>query len=206
MSFHDVQFPPVIALGAAQGPSFSTQIVTTAGGAERRNVNWAQARRRYNVGSGLRSRADAALLLAFFHARQGRAFGFRFKDFSDFELPRQAIGTTNGSMASFAIFKRYSSGGVNHDRLITRPASGTVRCWQNAVERSLGAGATQFQVNLATGVITLGATLAATTGQAVEVQCEFDVPCRFDTDDMSVAMSNFYNQEWADISILEVRP
>jgi uncharacterized protein (TIGR02217 family) len=206
MSFHDVQFPPVIARGASQGPSFSTQIVTTSGGGERRNVNWAQARRRYNVGTGLRTRADADVLLAFFHARQGRAFGFRFKDFSDFELPRQNIGTTNGSLATFQIFKRYTSGGVNHDRTITRPVSLTVRCWQNGTERTLGAGASQFQVNLTTGVITLGSTLAATTGQAVEVQCEFDVPCRFDTDDMSLAMTTFYNQEWADISIVEVRP
>lgn len=206
MSFHDVQFPPVIARGASQGPSFSTQIVTTSGGGERRNVNWSQARRRYNVGTGLRTRADAAVLLAFFHARQGRAFGFRFKDFSDFELSRQNIGTTNGSLATFQIFKRYTSGGINHDRTITRPVSGTVRCWQNGTERTLGAGATQFQVNLTTGVITLGSTLAATTGQAVEVQCEFDVPCRFDTDDMAVAMTTFFNQEWADISIVEVRP
>lgn len=205
MSFHDVQFPPVIARGASQGPSFSTQVIATSGGGERRNVNWAQARRRYNVGTGLRNRADAAVLLAFFHARQGRAFGFRFKDWSDYELPRQSIGATNGSQAAFQIFKRYTSGGINHDRTITRPVSGSVTCWQNGVQRVLGPGAAQFQVNLATGVITIGSTLAATTGQAVEVQCEFDVPCRFDTDDMDVAMSTFYNQEWADIPIIEVR-
>lgn len=205
MSFHDVRLPEQIELGATGGPTWSTQIVSTAGGAERRNVNWSQARRTYNVASGLRTRADMATLLAFWHARQGRAFGFRFKDWADFEMPRQAIGTTNGSLAAFPIFKRYTSGGVNHDRAITRPVSGTVRCWQNGVERTIGAGGTQFQVSLSTGVITLGATLAATTGQAVEASCEFDVPVRFDVDDMDLELRTFASQRWGNIRLIEVR-
>jgi uncharacterized protein (TIGR02217 family) len=205
MSFHDVRLPEAVELGATGGPGWSTQIVTTAGGAERRNANWSQARRSYNLASGLRTRADMATLLAFWHARQGRAYGFRFKDFSDFELPRQAIGSTNGSTAGFPIFKRYSSGGVNHDRVITRPVASTVRCWQNGVERSLGGGATQFAVNLATGVITLGATLAATTGQPVEVSCEFDVPVRFDMDDMELELRTYAAQRWGDIRLIEIR-
>lgn len=205
MSFHDVRLPEQIELGATGGPTWSTQIIATAGGAERRNANWSQARRSYNLASGLRTRADMATLLAFWHARQGRAFGFRFKDWADFEMPRQSLGTTNGSQAAFPIFKRYSSGGVHHDRLITRPVSGTVRCWQNGVERSLGGGPTQFAVNLSTGVITLGSTLAATTGQAVEISCEFDVPVRFDMDDMELELRTFASQRWGNIRLIEIR-
>ena len=186
MSFHDIRLPEAVEVGATGGPGWSTQIVTTAGGAERRNANWSQARRSYNLASGLRTRADMATLLAFWQ-------------------PRQAIGTTNGSTASFQITKRYSSSGVNHDRIITRPVSGTVRCWQNGVERSLGGGATQFAVNLATGVITLGATLAATTGQAVEVSCEFDVPVRFDMDDMELELRTYAAQRWGNIRLIEIR-
>lgn len=205
MSFHDVRLPEQVEQGAAGGPTWSTLVITAAGGGERRNVNWSQARRTYDIASGLRTRADMATLLAFWHARQGRAFGFRFKDWSDFEMPRQSIGSTNGSQAAFPIFKRYSSGGINHDRTITRPVSGTVRCWQNGTERTIGAGGTQFQVNLATGVITLGATLAATSGQAVEVQCEFDVPVRFDMDDMDVELRTLFSQKWGSIRLIEVR-
>jgi len=206
MSFHDVRLPEAVEVGASGGPRWSTQVVASAGGGERRNVNWSQARRVYDIASGLRTRADMATLLAFWHARQGRAFGFRFKDWTDYEMTRQAIGTTNGVLAVFQTFKRYASGGVNHDRTITRTVSGTVRCWQNAVERTLGAGATQFQVNLATGVITLGSTLATTIGQAVELQCEFDVPVRFDTDDMNVELRTLFSQRWGSIRLIEVRP
>ncbi len=205
MTFHELRLPEAIELGAIGGPGWSTQIVTTAGGAERRNANWSQARRSYNLASGLRSRADMATLLAFWHARQGRAFGFRFKDFSDFELPRQSIGSTHGSQTEFQIFKRYSSGGVHHDRTITRPVSGTLRCWQNGVERALGGGPTQFAVNLTTGLLILGATLAATTGQAIEVACEFDVPVRFDMDDVELELRTFASQRWGNIRLIEIR-
>lgn len=205
MSFHDVRLPEAIEIGATGGPTWSTQIIATAGGAERRNANWGQARRAYNLASGLRTRESMATLLAFFHARQGRAFAFRFKDWSDFEQPRQPIGATNGVTAAFPLVKRYSSGGINHDRLLTRPVPGTVRCWQNGVERTIGAGATQFQINNSTGVITLGATLAATTGQLVEASCEFDVPVRFDLDDMDLELRTFASQRWGNIRLIEVR-
>lgn len=206
MSFHDVRFPTVIAVEPMGGPAFSTDIATTASGAERRNARWSQALGKWNVGTGLRSRADLALLTAFFRARLGRAFAFRFKDWSDFQMPRQVIGTTNGSLASYPIYRRYSSGGIHQDRPITLPVAGSVRCWQNGVERTLGAGGTQFQVNLLTGLVTLGSTLAATNAQAVEVECEFDVPARFDTDALGISLRTFESGQWADIPILEVRP
>lgn len=147
-----------------------------------------------------------ATLLAFRHARQGRAFGFRFKDWSDFELARQSIGTTNGTLTAFPLFKRYASGSITHDRAITRPVSGTVRVWTDGTERALGSGPSLFAVNLATGVITLGATLANATGHLVEASCEFDVPVRFDMDDMDIELQNLLAQRWGNIRLIEVRP
>ncbi|MFQ3623826.1 MAG: DUF2460 domain-containing protein [Acetobacteraceae bacterium] len=205
MTFHDVRFPPIIGEGATGGAGFATLIATTASGHEVRTRLWSQDRGRWDVSSGLRKRDDFATLFAFFRARQGRAFAFRFKDFADFELARQQIGTTNGSQAAFPIFKRYSSGGQTQDRSLTKPVAGTVRCWVNAVERMTGSGGTQFQVNVLTGVVTLGATLAATSGQAVEVSCDFDVPARFDTDELPFTLETYHRGVWRDIPVVEVR-
>jgi uncharacterized protein (TIGR02217 family) len=205
MSFHDVRFPPVIGLNANGGAGFATLVATTASGHEVRTRIWSQDRGRWDVSSGLRKRDDFATLFAFFRARQGRAFAFRWKDFADFELPRQVIGTTNGTQAAFQIFKRYTSGGQNQDRVLTKPVSGTVSCWVNDIARTLGTGGTQFQVNLLTGVVTIGATLAATSGQAVEVACEFDVPARFDTDDLPFTLQTYQRGVWQDIPVVEVR-
>lgn len=205
MAFHDVRFPERIALGAEGGPAFSTTVIASSGGHEQRQTNWAAARRRWNVGSGLKQRSDVEALIAFYLSRQGRLHGFRFRDWSDYAMPRQVIGTTNGSIISFPLMKLYASGGITVSRRITRPVAGTVRCWVDGVERSLGAGASQFQVNTSTGFIALSAALAALSAKPVEAQCEFDVPARFETDALALTLRTHDLGEWSDINIVEIR-
>lgn len=205
MAFHDIRFPDSIERGATGGPSFSTSIVVSSGGHEQRQGNWAVARRRWNVGTGLVRRADVATLIAFFIARAGRLHAFRFRDWSDYQVPRQAIGLTDGADATWQIFKTYTSGAITANRAITRPVSGTVQVWVNATPVAQGVGAGQFQVNLATGVITLGATLAATTGQVIEAACDFDVPVRFDTDELPLTLRSHDIGQWSDIPVVEIR-
>lgn len=204
MAFDDVQFPDSIAEGAEGGPEFSTSVVISSGGHEQRNANWSTARRRYNVGTGLKDDDDVAEIVKFFVARQGRLRGFRFKDYADYVMPRQAIGVTDGLDATWPIFKRYSSGSINADRRITRPVTGTVRCWVNSVEITEGGGASEFTLG-ALGIIILGSTLTATTGQTIEAECEFDVPVRFDTDYLALNIKAYRISEWPDIPLLEVR-
>lgn len=205
MSFDDVAFPDSIAEGATGGPEFSTSVVMSSGGHEQRQANWATPRRRYNVGTGLKDEADIAALIAFFVARRGRLRGFRFKDWSDYTVARQAIGTTDGADPTWQITKAYASGAVTVARSITRPVSGTVRCWVDGIERDLGAGTSEFLVDLATGIITLGSALAATTGQVIEAACEFDVPARFDTDSLPLQLTAFQIGEWPDVPVVELR-
>lgn len=205
MAFHDIQFPNSIAQGAMGGPEYSTSVISSSGGHEQRQANWSAARRRFNVATGLKRRADVEALLAFYIARHGRLHGFRFKDWSDYQLDRQLIGTTTGSLSLFPISKTYLSGPTSVARRITRPVTGTLRCWVDGVERSLGTGAVQVQVNLATGVITLGATLAALAAKPVEVLCDFDVPARFDTDALALTLRSHEIGEWSDIPVMEIR-
>jgi uncharacterized protein (TIGR02217 family) len=205
MAFDDVRFPEKIALGAEGGPTFATIVTTSTGGHEQRQANWAEARRRYNVATGLRQRTDVEALLAFYIARRGQLRGFRFKDWSDYQLPRQPIGVTDGTTAIFPITKLYSSGGESVLRRITRPVAGTVRCWVAGTERTLGPGGAQIQVNLATGVITLGAALRGPAGLPVEASCEFDVPTRFDTDALSLTLRTHDIGEWSSIPVVELR-
>lgn len=205
MAFHDVQFPPRIAEGAEGGPEYSTAIIISSGGHEQRQGNWSVARGRWNVGTGLQDDDDIAALIAFFRARYGRLHAFRFKDFADFEVARQAIGTTDGSDATWQLFKTYTSGATTVNRTITRPVSGTVRVWVDGSECALGAGASQFQVNLSTGVITLGSTLAALSAKVIEAACQFDVPARFDTDTLPLRLTGYRIGEWSDVPVIEIR-
>lgn len=205
MAFHDVRFPDRIAEGAEGGPEFSTSVIVSSGGHEQRQGNWSAGRGRWNVATGLSDEDDLAVLIAFFRARAGRLHAFRFKDWSDYQLDRQVIGTTNGTLASFPISKTYVSGPTSVARRITRPVTGTVRCWVDNVERSLGTGTAQFQVDVATGTITLGSSLAALLAKPIEAACEFDVPARFDTDTLPLRLTAFQIGEWSDIPVVEIR-
>ena len=82
MAFHEVQFPDNISRGARGGPQRRTQIVELASGREERNASWSASRRRYDVSYGVRRADDLHAVVAFFEARLGRLYGFRFKDWA----------------------------------------------------------------------------------------------------------------------------
>src|SRR5215470_19731097 len=83
MAFHEVLFPTSVALGASGGPERRTEVVQLASGFEERNALWAQSRRRWNAGMGVKTLDDLHAVIAFFEARLGRLHGFRFKDALD---------------------------------------------------------------------------------------------------------------------------
>lgn len=76
MAFHHIRFPINIAMGARGGPQWATDIVSLVSGAEERNTRWAQSRRKYNAGYGVKSAADMRQILSFFEERRGRFYGF----------------------------------------------------------------------------------------------------------------------------------
>ena len=85
MGFHEVRFPATLSFGSVGGPERRTEIVTLANGFEERNTPWAHSRRRYDAGLGLRSLDDVEALIAFFEARRGQLYGFRWKDWADYK-------------------------------------------------------------------------------------------------------------------------
>jgi uncharacterized protein (TIGR02217 family) len=82
MTFHDIRFPTTIAFHSSGGPERKTEIVTLGSGFEERNAVWANSRRRYDVGYGVKTLDDLHAVIAFFEARLARLYGFRFKDFA----------------------------------------------------------------------------------------------------------------------------
>ena len=85
MSFHEIRFPTTISRGAQGGPERRTDIVVLGSGYEERNSRWANSRRAYNAGYGVRSLDDLYAVTAFFEERRGRLHGFRWKDHADYK-------------------------------------------------------------------------------------------------------------------------
>jgi uncharacterized protein (TIGR02217 family) len=197
-AFHEVRFPDSIAYGATGGPEFATTVVVTGAGHEQRNVNWAEARGRWDVGSGLKDQAQLDELIAFFRARKGRAYGFRFKDWTDYKATGQLLGTGDDAIETFQLVKRYPSGSVIEVRPVTKPVAGSVRIYKDSVEQLSG-----WSVDVTTGLITF--TAAPMVGVQITADFEFDVPVRFDTDHMAVTIETFRLHRWQQIPILELR-
>ncbi len=211
MAFHDIRFPVRIAFGATGGPERRTEIVTLGSGAEERNSPWADSRRRYNAGTGLRALDDMHELIAFFEARHGRLHGFRWRDRADWKsgLPSasptpadQTIGTGDGTTAVFQLTKAYASGGALYTRRIAKPVAGSSRVAVGGVEMAEGV---QFTLDATTGVVTFLAGAIPAPGVAVTAGFEFDVPVRFDTDFLDVDLAAFEAGAVPNIPIVEIR-
>ena len=147
MNFHEVQFPASLSFGSMGGPERRTDVVTLTNGSEERNTPWQHARRRYDAGLGMRSLDDIAELIAFFEARRGQLYGFRWKDWSDFKSCKpsgkvryddQVIAIADGVRTEFQLTKIYRSGGVAYQRPITKPVAGTVRAGIQSDEQREG--------------------------------------------------------------------
>jgi uncharacterized protein (TIGR02217 family) len=196
--FHEVRFPPDISYGAVGGPGWSTSIVTTVSGHERRNANWSQARGRWNVAHGLKRREQVAELIAFFRARMGRAYGFRYKDWTDYQALAQTLGTGDGTTSSFQLVERYASGGEVVSRTVTKPVAGTVKVYRDGVLATAG-----WSVNSTTGLVTFSS--APAVGVLVAADFDFDVPARFDTDQMELTIETYELGSWGQIPVVEIR-
>lgn len=186
VSFHNVRLPEDIEQGAEGGPEFKTTVLQLSSGFEKRNVEWQIVKPSYDIAYGIRTKEDLQDVMDFFYARQAKAYGFRFKDWSDFEIgPIQAIGIGDGSNALFQIIKRYTSGSYTYDRKITRVVTGTLAVYVDGVLKTV---TTHYTVDMDTGLITFTGGNTPANTKVVAVTCEFDVPVRFDIDKLNVRM------------------
>lgn len=176
MAFDNVRLPEHIEQGALGGPAFQTTIIALGTGAEQRNVDWLAQRCSYDVSYGVQHKKDFIEIVKFFYARLGRARGFRFKDWTDYEATDQQIGVGDGVRTTFQLVKNYSSL-VQYQRKITRPVANTVSVRVDNV-------VSLFSVNVNTGLVTMSS--APADGAVVTASFEFDIPVRFDSDKLDL--------------------
>ena len=209
MSFHEVRFPANLSFGSVGGPTRRTDVVTLANGFEERNTPWAHSRRRYDAGLGMRSLDDIETLIAFLEARQGQMFGFRWKDWSDFKSSRasaapvwddQQIALGDGVQTVFPLIKTYRSGAHGYARPITKPVAGTVR--GGVAQDELQEGV-DYEIDVATGLVTFGHP--PDPDLPILAGFEFDVPVRFDTDQIQTSVASFQAGTVPDVPVVELR-
>ena len=209
MGFHEVRFPANLSFGSVGGPERRTEIVTLSNGFEERNTPWAHSRRRYDAGVGLRSLKDIETLIAFFEARQGQLYGFRWKDWADYQtcaaplrhsFEDKNIALGDGETRVFQLTKTYRSGGHDYVRPIRKPVAGSVRVGLLGREMTEGE---QYSVDSTTGIVLFAEP--PVPEERITAGFEFDVPARFDTDRIQTSVSSFRAGEAMSVPVVEVR-
>lgn len=290
MSFYEVQFPVGISYGASGGPSYDTEVVTFVSGFEQRNINWSVARLKYDISHNIKNQAALDQLIVFFRSMRGRAHGFRFKDWADYQvtLANGVLGAGVGTGApTYQMGKSYAQAGANAEvRALKKPVAGTGSLTRANVAVTLGTSSGNAAIDTTTGIvtfvpdssssaasITVGSTTTVvlngnpgtlvagqnlylngfagtdvalvngvshyinsvsgtgpftftlatvTTGKSISLGSgigykypqatealawsgEFDVPCRFDTDELKASIVVFQTYSWSGVPILEIR-
>lgn len=207
-SFHEIRFPLDIALGARGGPERRTEIIATASGAELRIQRWADSRRRYEAGYGVRSLARLAELAAFFEERRGRLHGFRFRDRLDWSSAPgngaptpfdQPLGTGDGLSRDFPLAKTYGGAFDPYRRPIAKPVAGSLRLGRDGATLPAGLAS----LDAATGQVTFAEP--PPPGAVLTAGFLFDVPVRFDTDRLDIDLSAFEAGAIPSIPLVEIR-
>ncbi|MET0154513.1 MAG: DUF2460 domain-containing protein [Rickettsiales bacterium] len=196
--FHDVSFPIDIAAGAVGGPRFDVDVVRRRGGVESRAVRARSGYIEYEVGCGVRNAEQRDALIAFFRARKGRAYGFRFRDKSDCRADGQMIGEGDGETLAFPLIKTYEGAEEGDARIIAKPVADDFAIYVNDAPLLSG-----YSMNVATGVVTFA--LPPADGAVISADFTFDVPVRFDVDALAMRSDVGERYFWNDVRLIEIK-
>lgn len=201
MFYEDPRFPDAIAMGAQGGPRWSTTVVANAAGAEFRQGDWDYPLHAWDVSHGIRGQVQFEAVRAHFLVMRGRLHSFRFKDWADFTCTL-ADGAVQGlTSTTFQLVKRYASGPLTLTRRIRKPLASGFVLRDGTTPLVL---TTDYTLDTTTGVVT---TTITRTAANLSWQGVFDVPMRYDTDQLDarqVARNGAgLLHEWASVPLVE---
>jgi uncharacterized protein (TIGR02217 family) len=194
MPIQDYRLPEQIERGSGFGPSFSNVIQEAISGNEQRYATWTKCRGVGDLSYGLMTSSDPAgdfaAILAMYRAHFGSLYPWRLRDWSDYTATNEVFGTGNGSETQFQLSKTYdpslillnTPGTYFYVRDITLLASTPVIKVDNVTKTVT----TDYTIS-ASGIVTF--VLPPAADAALSWTGEFDVPVRFDTDQLPVVMN-----------------
>jgi len=203
IGFHNVRFPEDVSWRSSGGPLFKTQVFQSFRGYEKRNIDWSQPQMQFNVAYGVKTDVQVLNLFSFFNARQGRAYGFRYKNWANYRIQNNAFATGDGFNNRLPIWRFYGFQGARMYKRLRKIVPGSVR---NVGVGSIGGlvEGVDYTIDYDTGEIALNYP----PGYGVPVfaeNLEYDEPVRFDTDTLQSIFEGFNNQSLNNIPLLGVK-
>lgn len=200
--FSEIRFPTSISYGARGGATFNTDVVTSYTGHEQRNINWDKARAKYTISLASQTQSEIDEVIAFFYARKGKAIGFRFKDWMDYKATNQFVGISDGDNTDYQLYKTYINGSVEYKRTINKPVEGSVVVYVDDIEQTEDS---DYTVDYSDGIITFDNSSIPSADSVITADFEFDVPVRFDTDELAISTNDLNSNTWSGINLVELR-
>lgn len=182
MSFFEERFPDEIAQGATGGPRWKTTKNRSTGGRRTANKDWSDAIHYFEVSQAIKTLDDFELVRAFFYVVAGAFDGFRFKDFSNFQVA-QALGVLQATAAPsvYQMCKAERYGSREYLRRILKPVTSSVTVWRT---RSAVTTVITPSIDYTTGLVTVTGHMV---GDTYAWAGAFDVPVNFADDSMETA-------------------
>lgn len=156
--------------------TYNTNILVDGSGCEQRNANWSQPLLKFEIGGRTLNKSELEYLNQFHRSRQGSYKGFRFRDWSDYR-GNSELGIRNSEF-KYQLAKTYSVGLSSVIRPIHKPVASTVRVYVDGNELVSG-----WIIDTTTGIITFGIAIA--NNALVTADFEFDIPVRFEQDNLN---------------------
>lgn len=156
------RFPDDLAFWAKGGVNYATVVVGSTSGREQRTSLWTFGRGAWDLQNTVRMPATApnytiTTLRNFFRVAKGQAYGFRFRDWTDYQDEGNGIlnttGTGNGT-ATLQMYKNYVLAPLSDQRLIAKPQVGTIAIQRNGVAATAGGLPGQYSLDTTTGLVT----------------------------------------------------
>lgn len=190
MAYLNIQFPTRVSDGSSGGPMYKTHLLQYQSGYESTDRKWPYPRMRYSINANTLTASEIEDMYQFFWVVGGRANSFRFQDPYDYKSCSYAstLGASDQiqltdlsvTVTSVQLTKTYVVGSHTLVRKITKPTVSTVVFMVDGSTRTTG-----FTANGSTGIVTFSPALASTIA-SVRAGFEYDVHCRFDTDQLDI--------------------
>ncbi len=195
--FNESRLLDCVAYGSQFGHEFNTDIAELVSGHERRTALWEMPRFVYTVLFQHLNPDDHEQVKAAHMASLGSLIAFRFKDWTDYFVEDEPLGTASGVQQTLQLVKSYAFGPLTFVREIVKPVPGTVVISSAGVPIAAS-------IDYTTGL----ATFTGSPGDPITWTGEFDVPVRFasdrlDSDPAAKRQRRFILS--SDVELIEVR-
>lgn len=208
----EVRLPEDIERGASVGPMFQTSIVALSSGKEDANQDWQEDLIVADIAWGMMPDEDASnediengfkRIFEFFVLRRGRHRGFLFRNPLDSEGTNQVMRPNLAVPRTFQLSKTWQDAATSYSKRITRPVDASIVVFYNgtAIPRNGGNGVPAWQ-HVGKGVIQFAADVPAGVYTA---SFTYDVPMRFETDNLRIVLESLKAGEVPEITIQQIR-